>query len=168
MNRSFAVICFTVALDAIGIGLVMPVLPSLLQSLGHRGGEVAGHYGFLLSAYAVMQFLCSPLLGALSDRFGRRPVLLASLAGGTIDYLIMASTPYLWLLYATRIGRHPGQALRPDERRVRHRLSDGTGSGRVAGRDSSSRPVRRGGDPVRDQFPDGAGRLARVQPGGDP
>ncbi|RFC41466.1 MAG: MFS transporter [Verrucomicrobia bacterium] len=102
MNRSFAVICFTVALDAVGIGLVLPVLPGLLRSLGH-GGEVAEHYGLLLSAYALMQFLCSPVLGALSDRFGRRPVLLISLAGGAIDYMVMAGSPFLWMLYATRI-----------------------------------------------------------------
>ncbi len=102
MNRGFAVICFTVALDAVGVGLVLPILPGLLRSLGH-GGDLELHYGLLLSAYALMQFLCSPILGALSDRFGRRVVLLVSLAGGAVDYMIMAATPFLWLLYATRI-----------------------------------------------------------------
>ena len=61
MNRGFAVICFTVALDAMGVGLVLPILPGLLRSLGH-GGDVERHYGLLLSAYALMQFLCSPVL----------------------------------------------------------------------------------------------------------
>ena len=102
MNRGFAVICFTVALDAVGVGLVLPILPGLLRSLGH-GGDLEWHYGLLLSAYALMQFLCSPILGALSDRYGRRMVLLVSLAGGAVDYMIMAATPFLWLLYATRI-----------------------------------------------------------------
>jgi DHA1 family tetracycline resistance protein-like MFS transporter len=96
------VILFTVALDGVGVGLVLPILPGLLRSLGHHG-DLEWHYGLLLSAYALMQFLCSPILGALSDRFGRRPVLLVSLAGGAIDYMIMAATPFLWLLYATRI-----------------------------------------------------------------
>ena len=102
MTRGFAVILFTVALDAVGVGLAMPVLPGLLRALGH-GHEVAKHYGLLLSAYALMQFLCSPMLGALSDRFGRRLVLLMSLAGGAVDYMVMAAAPVLWLLYATRI-----------------------------------------------------------------
>ena len=73
------VILLTVLLDAVGIGLIMPILPALLRSLG---GLDAGslHYGALLAAYALMQFLFSPIIGALSDRFGRRPVLLISLA----------------------------------------------------------------------------------------
>nr|AAP04015.1 unknown [Cloning vector pDXM32] len=59
--------------------------------------SIASHYGVLLALYALMQFLCAPVLGALSDRFGRRPVLLASLLGATIDYAIMATTPVLWI-----------------------------------------------------------------------
>lgn len=88
------VILLTVLLDAVGIGLIMPILPALLRSLG---GLDAGsvHYGALLAAYALMQFLFSPILGALSDRFGRRPVLLISLAGAAADYLLMAFAPTL-------------------------------------------------------------------------
>jgi DHA1 family tetracycline resistance protein-like MFS transporter len=96
------VILVTVALDAMGVGLVLPILPGLLRELGHES-QVAGHYGLLLAAYALAQFVCSPILGMLSDRFGRRPVLLVSLAGAAVDYLIMAVAPVLWLFYASRV-----------------------------------------------------------------
>ncbi len=77
-NRPLIVILSTVALDAVGIGLIMPVLPGLLRDLVHSN-DVTAHYGILLALYALMQFACAPVLGALSDRFGRRPVLLVSL-----------------------------------------------------------------------------------------
>ncbi|KWH47126.1 MFS transporter [Burkholderia stagnalis] len=92
----------TVLLDAIGVGLVMPILPGLLRSLAGMGSTDT-HYGVLLALYAFAQFLCAPLLGALSDRFGRRPVLLASLAGAALDYLLMAYAPTLAWLYAGRL-----------------------------------------------------------------
>lgn len=78
-NRPLIVILSTVALDAVGIGLIMPVLPGLLRDLVHSN-DVTAHYGILLALYALMQFACAPVLGALSDRFGRRPGL-ARLAG---------------------------------------------------------------------------------------
>lgn len=95
-------ILVTITLDAVGLGLVLPVLPSLLKEVSHLR-NVEGHYGLFLAVYALMQFLCSPVLGALSDRFGRRPVLLVSLAGAAVDYLLMAYAPSLWLLYVGRI-----------------------------------------------------------------
>ena len=71
----------TVTLDAIGIGIIFPVMPDLLLSMGvHSVSEAALWGGVLATLYALMQFLFSPLLGALSDRFGRRPVMLCSLA----------------------------------------------------------------------------------------
>lgn len=70
-NRPLIVILSTVALDAVGIGLIMPVLPGLLRDLVHSN-DVTAHYGILLALYALMQFACAPVLGALSDRFGRR------------------------------------------------------------------------------------------------
>lgn len=100
-NQALIVILSTVALDAVGIGLIMPVLPGLLRDLVHSN-EVTIHYGVLIAIYAVMQFACAPMLGALSDRFGRRPVLLFSLAGAAVDYAVMATAPILWVLY---IGR---------------------------------------------------------------
>ncbi len=85
-NRPLIVILSTVALDAVGIGLIMPVLPGLLRDLVHSN-DVTAHYGILLALYALMQFACAPVLGALSDRFGRRPVLLVSLAA------LLSTTP---------------------------------------------------------------------------
>jgi len=102
MNRSIFTIISVVALDAIGIGLIFPILPSLLEQLT-GSGEVSTTYGIILAAYAAMQFVFSPILGMLSDRFGRRPVMIVSLAGATIDYLIMAFTPVLWVLVVGRI-----------------------------------------------------------------
>ncbi len=102
MTRTLAVVLAIVATDTIGIGLVMPVLPSLLRHLGHTT-HIAIFYGALMAAYAAMQFLFSPFLGALSDRYGRRPVLLGSLAGAAIDYLVTAVAPNLGVLAAGRI-----------------------------------------------------------------
>jgi DHA1 family tetracycline resistance protein-like MFS transporter len=103
LRKPHFVILFTVLLDAIGIGLIMPILPGLLHSLADSDISVSRNYGALLAVYALMQFLFSPVLGALSDRFGRRPVLLASLAGAAVDYLVMAAAPSLSWLYVGRV-----------------------------------------------------------------
>jgi len=102
MNRALFTIVFLVSLDAIGIGLIFPILPSLLKELT-GSGEISTIYGLILAAYAFMQFLCSPILGMLSDRFGRRPIMILSLAGAAIDYTIMAFAPTLWVLVVGRI-----------------------------------------------------------------
>lgn len=102
MNRTLMIVLAVAALDAAGIGLVMPVLPSLLRDVTHTD-DVAGHYGILLSLYALMQVFFAPVLGRMSDRFGRKPVLLGSLIGATIDYAIMSAAPHLWVLYVGRI-----------------------------------------------------------------
>src|ERR1700752_4021742 len=101
MSRPLVVIFACVALDAAGIALIFPILPNLLRSMAGVD-DVSGLFGAMLALYAFMQFVFTPVLGVLSDRFGRRPVLLLSLAGSTIDYLVMAFTPYLWLLFAGR------------------------------------------------------------------
>ena len=89
----------TMFLDAMGIGLILPVLPELIEEVAHVDLSMAAIYGgYLGFIYAFMQFLCGPTLGNLSDRFGRRPVLLLSLAALAIDYLIMGVAPSLWLL----------------------------------------------------------------------
>src|SRR5215217_6300454 len=88
-------------LDAIGIGLIFPILPALLRDVGHTD-DISILLGIMLALYSACQFLFSPILGVLSDRFGRRPILLLSLAGAAIDYLVMAFAPELWLLV---IGR---------------------------------------------------------------
>ncbi|MCA3004116.1 MAG: TCR/Tet family MFS transporter [Phycisphaerales bacterium] len=100
-------IFFTVLLDVLGFGILIPVAPLLVQGLlnGGAGGteqEAAGVYGWLIAMYAAMQFVFSPILGALSDRFGRRPVLLVSLFGSGLDYFAMALAPTLWVLFLTR------------------------------------------------------------------
>ncbi|ODT80619.1 MAG: tetracycline resistance MFS efflux pump [Pelagibacterium sp. SCN 64-44] len=101
MNKALAVILAAVMLDAVGIGLVFPILPALLRDVGHTS-EIATLLGVMLALYSACQFLCSPILGVLSDRFGRRPVLLVSLAGAAIDYVVMALAPELWLLVLGR------------------------------------------------------------------
>lgn len=101
MNRPLVIILGTVMLDSVGIGLIFPIMPQLLRDVTHMG-EVAPLFGVMIALYALMQFLFSPVLGAISDRFGRRPVLLVSLGGAAIDYMVMAFTPYLWLLFLGR------------------------------------------------------------------
>jgi DHA1 family tetracycline resistance protein-like MFS transporter len=85
MNKALIVILAAVTLDAVGIGLIFPILPALLREVTDAT-EIATLYGVMLALYAAMQFLLSPVLGVLSDRYGRRPVLLISLAGAAIDY----------------------------------------------------------------------------------
>ena len=98
MNRPLFIIFAIVALDAIGIGLIFPILPALLQDVIHSS-NTALYMGILASLYAAMQFVFSPLLGALSDRLGRKPVLLLSLAGAAINYLFLSfSHGLVWLL----------------------------------------------------------------------
>ena len=101
MNKALIVILAAVTLDAIGIGLIFPILPSLLRDVGHTS-EIATLLGVMMAVYSACQFLFSPVLGVLSDRFGRRPILLISLGGAAIDYLIMAFAPHLWILVLGR------------------------------------------------------------------
>lgn len=97
-------ILLTLLLDAIGVGIVFPMMPDLMASVGAEStaaGSLRG--GVLMSAYAAMMFLCGPAIGALSDRFGRRPVLLLALAALTLDYVLMALAHSYWLLLLGRI-----------------------------------------------------------------
>jgi MFS transporter, DHA1 family, tetracycline resistance protein len=101
MTRPLFLILMTVLLDAIGIGLIFPILPALLKDVTHSG-DAAPYIGVIMALYAAMQFVSAPVLGALSDRLGRRPVLLISLAGSVVNYLFLALAPSLVLLL---IGR---------------------------------------------------------------
>lgn len=101
MRHPLAVIYLTVALDALGIGLVFPILPSLLADVT-QSAQVASWVGIMAALYAAMQFVFAPFLGALSDRLGRRPVLLVSLAGATVNYVVLAFAPALWMLLLGR------------------------------------------------------------------
>ena len=102
MKRALAVLYLAAFIDATSVGLIIPILPTLLRRLA-GGGPVVLEYGLLVAAFAAMQFLFAPVLGALSDRFGRRPILLLSLAGGTVDYLLTGYAPSLWLLFVARL-----------------------------------------------------------------
>jgi DHA1 family tetracycline resistance protein-like MFS transporter len=95
------VVLTIIGLDAAGIGLTLPILPRLLSEVAHTT-ELGWRFGAFLGLYALMQFLFSPVLGMWSDKIGRRPVLLGSLAGATIDYLFMALAPSLSLLFVGR------------------------------------------------------------------
>lgn len=93
----------TVAIDAIGFGLIMPVLPSLLMELTHSGVGIAARWGGIATfVYAIMQFIFSPVIGGLSDRYGRRPVLLMSLAALSVDFLLMGLAHALWVFFVAR------------------------------------------------------------------
>lgn len=99
-RASVAFVLLTLVLDTLGIGLIIPVLPRLLQEL--HGGDMAAasrSYGVMIAAYAAMQFVFSPIIGGLSDRYGRRPVILASLLGAALDYVLLALAPSVeWLI----------------------------------------------------------------------
>ncbi|CAB5545594.1 Tet(A)/Tet(B)/Tet(C) family tetracycline efflux MFS transporter [Providencia hangzhouensis] len=102
MNKFAITVLMITALDAMGIGLIMPVLPALLReyvSIEH----LANHYGILLALYAIMQVFFAPILGKWSDKFGRRPILLLSLAGAALDYTLLALSSSLWMLYLGRL-----------------------------------------------------------------
>jgi len=103
-RSAFVFILITLMLDAMGIGLILPVMPALITEInGGTIGNAAVWGGILATVFAVMQFIFGPILGSLSDRFGRRPVLLTSLAVMAIDYLVMAVAGTIWLLFLTRV-----------------------------------------------------------------
>jgi DHA1 family tetracycline resistance protein-like MFS transporter len=91
-------------IDVFGIGLMLPVIPGLVKEL--TGGDIASAaatYGGLIALYSLMQFIFGPTMGALSDRFGRRPILLVSMLGLGLDYLLLAVAPALWVVVVARI-----------------------------------------------------------------
>lgn len=99
-RAALAFIFVSIVLDIVAFGIIIPVLPKLVQSFvdndAARAAEWVGVFG---TVWALMQFVCAPVLGALSDRFGRRPVLLLSIAGLGLDYVFMALAPTLgWLM----------------------------------------------------------------------
>jgi MFS transporter, DHA1 family, tetracycline resistance protein len=105
MNKKAAIgfIFFTLVIDVTGLGLIIPVMPKLIEQLIHGSVSDAAKWGGRLTAiYAIMQFFFSPVLGGLSDKYGRRPVLLFSLLGLGIDYLFLSFAPTLALLFVGR------------------------------------------------------------------
>lgn len=103
-KASLGFIFITILVDVIGIGIIVPVIPSLIQNLTGEGLSVASRYGGLLMlAYAAMQFIFAPILGELSDKYGRRPVLLIALFGLGVDFVFHAYAPTLGWLFVGRI-----------------------------------------------------------------
>jgi DHA1 family tetracycline resistance protein-like MFS transporter len=97
-------IFLTLLIDVTGLGIIIPVLPKLIEELIHGNISVASRYGgWLTFSYAIMQFLFSPFLGNLSDKFGRRPILLFSLFGFGVDYVFLSFAPTIGWLFVGRI-----------------------------------------------------------------
>lgn len=104
MNRAVIFILITVFLDMVGFGIIIPVLPALIGSVGHVSlGEAAVIGGWMAAGYSLAQFLSGPLLGNLSDRYGRRPLLLLAIAGLGVDFLLHALAPNLFWLFLGRL-----------------------------------------------------------------
>ncbi len=94
----------TALMDVISLGIMIPVLPNLVRQFVDGSYTTASHYtGIFGTAWALMQFVCSPIIGLMSDRFGRRPVLLISIAGLGVDFVFMALAPTLALLFIGRL-----------------------------------------------------------------
>ena len=164
-RRAAAFVVVTVLIDAMGIGVIMPVMPDLIRELTDLPlGAAALWGGYLSFVYALMQFAFGPTLGNLSDRFGRRPVLLLSLFALAVDYLIMGFAPTLWaavrrpgagrrrrrhLLHRQRLHgrrqppRPASPELRPDRRRLRGRLRRRAADRGARRRAGNPRPVLR-------------------------
>ena len=105
MNSRWALIFIflTMLIDTIGLGLIIPVAPGLIAELTHEDLSGAASWGgWLFFVYALMQFLCAPVIGALSDRFGRRPVLILSLAMLSFDYIVTGLSPTIFWLFVGR------------------------------------------------------------------
>jgi len=103
-RAAFIFIFITVLLDMLALGVIVPVLPALVVAF--KSGDTASGatiYGLFATVWAVMQFICSPILGSLSDRFGRRKVILLSNFGLGLDYLLMAAAPSLGWLFVGRV-----------------------------------------------------------------
>jgi len=104
LTGPFLFILATLMIDAIGIGIVFPIMPDLMERVGAAStAEGALWGGIMMSAYAAAMFLCGPIIGSLSDAYGRKPILIAALLTLTLDYVIMAMAQTYWLLLLGRI-----------------------------------------------------------------
>ena len=106
-------IFITLLIDVIGFGIIIPVMPTLISQLTHVNISEASKYGsWLMFAYAFVQFLFAPIIGSLSDKYGRRPILLCSLFGFGVDYLFLALAPtYAWLFVGRVIAGITGASI---------------------------------------------------------
>jgi DHA1 family tetracycline resistance protein-like MFS transporter len=108
-----AVLFVVISFNVLGLGLMLPVVPILVREL--TGGEIStasAIYGWLIALYSLMQFTLGPAMGALSDRFGRRPIILISLVGLSLDYLLLALAPTIgWVVVARIVGGAMGASI---------------------------------------------------------
>ena len=103
-RAALAFIFITVVLDMLALGMIVPVLPKLVEDFLHGNtARAADIFGLFATVWALMQFVFSPVLGALSDRYGRRPVVLLSNFGLGLDYIVMALAPTVWWLFVGRV-----------------------------------------------------------------
>jgi MFS transporter, DHA1 family, tetracycline resistance protein len=103
-NAALTFIFITMLIDVTGLGIIIPVMPKLIMELSGESLSSAARYGgWMIFAYAAMQFIFSPILGGLSDQYGRRPVLLFSLLGFGIDYIVLGFAPTLAWLFVGRL-----------------------------------------------------------------
>jgi DHA1 family tetracycline resistance protein-like MFS transporter len=102
-NAAIAFIFVTAVLDIVAMGIIIPVFPALIEEFTGSNAEAGWINGVFVALWAVMQFVCSPIIGSLSDRYGRRPVILLSTVGLAADYVLMALAPNLWWLALGRI-----------------------------------------------------------------
>src|SRR5256886_5662634 len=104
-KAGLAFILVTIVLDPLGLGIALPVLPRLIVSFAGDTAQGAEIFGLFVTIWSLMQFLFSPLIGALSDRFGRRPVLILSSFGLGVDYMVIELAPTLaWLLFGRNLS----------------------------------------------------------------
>ena len=102
-RAALAFIFVTAVLDIVAMGIIIPVLPQLIQQFVGSNAQAGWINGVFVALWAGMQFVCSPIIGSLSDQYGRRPVILISCAGLSLDYMLMAVAPDLWWLALGRI-----------------------------------------------------------------
>lgn len=114
-HRAVPIVLAAVVVDVIGFGIVMPVLPALITELGRMSlTEATRVAGYMLAVFAFAQFFAGPVMGALGDRFGRRPVLIAAMTAFSIDYLLMAAAPTLaWLFVGRAVAGVAGATFGP-------------------------------------------------------
>jgi len=102
-RAALAFIFVTAVLDIVAMGIIIPVLPGLIEDFVGSNARAGVINGVFVALWAGMQFICSPIIGSLSDQYGRRPVILISCAGLSLDYMLMAVAPDLWWLALGRI-----------------------------------------------------------------
>jgi len=102
--RAMAFVLITVMINSIGFGIIIPVLPDLVRELipGLPEHQLGRYMAGMTFVFAIMQFICMPIIGAMSDRFGRRPIMLLSLIGLSADYFLMAFAPFMFLIFVGR------------------------------------------------------------------